>query len=112
MAGTRYLCHEIGGTLVVAAPAEVDITSAAELHAVLLDAISRRPPTVVLDMTRTRFCDSAAVNAMLRAHMRARIEGGELHLVVPADGPVPHMPIGAGDGNEPRPGTLADRRLL
>lgn len=39
-------------------------------------------------MTRTRFCDSAAVHALIAAHKRVLAEGGELRLVVPADGAV------------------------
>lgn len=39
-------------------------------------------------MTRTQFCDSAAVHALVAAHKHVLIEGGELRLVVPADGAV------------------------
>jgi anti-anti-sigma factor len=89
MPGTRYPRKMINGVPVVAAPAEVDITNAEELRRVLLDASGRGHPTVVLDMTRTRFCDSAGMNTMLSAHRRAQAQGGELRIVVPACGPVP-----------------------
>jgi len=39
-------------------------------------------------MTRTRFCDSAAVHALIAAHKRVLAEGGGLRLAVPADGAV------------------------
>jgi anti-anti-sigma regulatory factor len=39
-------------------------------------------------MTRTRFCDSSGLHALIRAHKRAVSEGGELRLAVPADGVV------------------------
>jgi anti-anti-sigma factor len=89
MPGTRYPRKMIGGLPVVAAPTEVDITNAEELRKVLLDTAGRGHPAVVLDMTYTRFCDSAGMNAMVRAHRRAQAEGGELRVVVPADGAVP-----------------------
>jgi anti-sigma B factor antagonist len=34
-------------------------------------------------MTRTRFCDSSGLHALLAAHKRAQAEGGELLLVMP-----------------------------
>jgi anti-anti-sigma regulatory factor len=42
-------------------------------------------------MTGTRFCDSSAIHALIAAHQRAQGEGGELRLVVPADGAVPRV---------------------
>ena len=39
--------------------------------------------TLVLDMTRTRFCDSAGIHTLLAVHQRAQSEGGELRLVIP-----------------------------
>ena len=37
---------------------------------------------VVVDMSRTRFCDSSGLNALVAADRRARAEGGEVRLVV------------------------------
>ena len=34
------------------------------------------------DLTRTRFCDSCGLHALLAAHKRAQAEGGELLLVI------------------------------
>lgn len=73
----------VNGVPVVRAPAEIDITAAYYLRAVLQQAGSRGHVTV-LDMTRTRLCDSAGLNLLLRAHKRALAEGGELRLVIPA----------------------------
>jgi anti-sigma B factor antagonist len=39
--------------------------------------------TLVLDMTKTRFCDSSGIHTLLAAHKRAQSEGGELRLVIP-----------------------------
>jgi anti-anti-sigma regulatory factor len=36
-----------------------------------------------VDMTRTRYCDSAGVSALVAAHKWALAEGGGLRLVIP-----------------------------
>jgi anti-sigma B factor antagonist len=84
----RYLRKMIDGVPVMATPAEIDVTTAEQLRAVLLAATENRYRTLVVDMTRTRFCDSAAVHALIAAHKRVFAEGGGLRLVVPADGAV------------------------
>jgi anti-sigma B factor antagonist len=86
--GIRYRRKMINGMPVVAAPAEIDIATEDQLRAVLLDSIGGGHPTVVMDMTHTQFCDSSGIHALLQAHQRALAEGGELRLVVPADGAV------------------------
>lgn len=91
MTEIRYLRRMIDGVPVVTAPAEIDVTSAEQLRAVLLDAASRGHVTVVVDMTRTWFCDSRGLDALLRAHEGALAEGGELRLVLPGDGPIPRI---------------------
>lgn len=35
-------------------------------------------------MSQTRFCDSSAVNVLVRAHRRAQAEGGDVVLVISA----------------------------
>ena len=40
------------------------------------------PGTLVVDLTRTRFCDSAGMHALVDAHKRARVEGGQVLLAV------------------------------
>jgi anti-sigma B factor antagonist len=70
----------LSGVRVVTAPEEIDITNAAGLRAALLEAAGSR--TLVVDMARTQFCDSAGLNVLVRAHKRARAEGGELLLVI------------------------------
>ena len=88
MTDIQYQRQVIDDTPVVAAPAEIDITTADQLHTVLLQAIRSAHPAIVVDLTRTRFCDSAGLHVLVRAHTRARAESGELRLVVPADGSV------------------------
>ena len=66
------------------APAETDVTTAEQLRTVLLYPAARGHATVVVDMARTWFCDSAGLTVLVRAHKRAVADGGELRLVIPA----------------------------
>jgi anti-sigma B factor antagonist len=72
----------IKGVPVVAAPEEVDINNAAELRTALLRAAARGHGALVVDMTRTQFCDTAGLHALLGAHKRAQAQGGRVLLVL------------------------------
>jgi len=80
----RFPVELVSGVPVVAAPEEIDITNAPDLRAALLEAAAGRPGTLVADMTRTRFCDSSGLHALLAAHKRVQADGGELLLVIPS----------------------------
>lgn len=71
------------GMPIVTGPAEIDISNAGELRAALLSAASGHP-TIVVDLSRTEFCDSSGLNVLVRAMKRAQASGGELRLVVSA----------------------------
>ena len=73
--------HSAGRIPVVAAPEEIDITTAYALRAALASA-ARRQATVVVDMTRTHACDATGLHVLVRAHRRALAQGGELRLVI------------------------------
>ena len=73
----------INGVPVVEAPEEIDICNAEQLRIVLLEAAGRGHATIVVDMTRTRFCDSSGFSVLVAAHQRALAEGGGLRLVIP-----------------------------
>ena len=75
----------INGVAVVSAPAEIDIANAEQLRTVLLEAGRPGNAKVVVDMTRTRYCDSAGFSALVAAHKWALAEGGGLRLIIPAD---------------------------
>jgi anti-sigma B factor antagonist len=64
------------------APEEIDIANAAGLRAALLEAAGPGSAMVVVDMSRTRFCDSAGLTALVEGDRRARAEGGEVRLVI------------------------------
>jgi anti-sigma B factor antagonist len=74
----------IQGVPVVAAPGELDITNAEALRSALLTAAAYGSGALVVDMTRTRFCDSSGLHTLIAAHKRAQAESRELLLVIPS----------------------------
>jgi anti-anti-sigma factor len=85
MPATGHPVQMTDGVPVITAPVEIDITTAAELEAVLSDWRTRGYATVVVDMTGTRFCDSAGLTELVQAHRQAVADGGGLRLVITAD---------------------------
>lgn len=77
----RCVIELVSGVPVVAAPDEIDMTNARELGSALLEAGADGPGTLVADMSRTQYCDSAGIHTLLAAHNRAQADGGELLLV-------------------------------
>ena len=88
MAEVRYPIEMVNGVPVVAAPAEIDISNAGWLDAVLREAAARGHARFVVDMTGTTFCASSGVGVLVQAHKRAVADGGELRLVIPASAAV------------------------
>jgi len=80
MHDVRFPIEVFSGVPVVAAPEEIDITSAPELRAALLEAAMRGDGTLVADLTRTRCCDASVLRVLLAVHKRATAEGGQLLL--------------------------------
>ncbi len=78
------LFEVVSGVPVVTAPEEIDITNAPELGSALLEAAAHGHGTLVVDMTRTQFCDSSGLHTLLAAHKRAQAEGGEVLLAIAA----------------------------
>ena len=74
----------ISGVPVVTAPEEIDITNAPELRSALMEAAAHGPGALVVDMTRTQFCDSSGLHTLLAAHKRAQAKGGELVVAISA----------------------------
>lgn len=60
-----------GQVAVVRMPAEIDATIADEMREALLSVLNLGARAVVIDMSRTSFCDSAGVSALIRAQRRA-----------------------------------------
>ena len=72
----------VGGVPVVAAPEEIDITNAEALRSALITAAASGTGPLVVDMTRTQFCDSSGPHALFAAHQRAQAEGREVLMVM------------------------------
>jgi anti-sigma B factor antagonist len=66
---------------VIAVPDEIDVSNAGRLQASLAEAACGHP-TVVVDMTGTKYCDSAGLHTLVHAHKRAVADGGGLLLAV------------------------------
>ena len=96
------------GVAVVTAPEEIDITNAEALRLALLSAAVQGHGTLVVDMTQTRFCDSAGLHTLLTAHKRATTEGGEVLLVIPSTAILRVFAITGADRMIPNFTTLAE----
>jgi anti-anti-sigma factor len=71
-----------GGAIVVALPAEIDITTCGDACAELMKAVARPGDLVIADMTATTFCDSSGIRVLLAAHDHAAAGGGALRVAV------------------------------
>jgi anti-sigma B factor antagonist len=91
-----------------ALPEEIDLTNAGGLRAALRQADANGPGTVVVDLTRTRFCDSAGMHALVDAHKRARAEGGQALLAVSGTAVLRILEITGIDRVLPRFGSVAE----
>jgi anti-sigma B factor antagonist len=69
-----------GSVAVVRTPAEVDVTNADEMREALLSVLNLGATAVIIDMTRTTFCDSAGVSALVRAPRRASASDARLRV--------------------------------
>jgi anti-sigma B factor antagonist len=65
-------------------PVEIDIANADQVRDNLLSVLDRGAATLIVDMGGTTFCDSAGLNALVRAHKRATANGSKMRLVVSA----------------------------
>jgi len=72
----------VSGVPVVVTPDAIDITNAGALRAALLDCYEHGHGRLVIDMSRTRFCDTAGLHALVGAHKHALAEGGEIRVVI------------------------------
>jgi anti-sigma B factor antagonist len=72
----------ISGVPIMTAPRELDMSNAPELESALRAAAPDGTGTLVIDMSLTTFCDSAALHTLLTARNRFRVGGGDLVLVI------------------------------
>jgi anti-anti-sigma factor len=72
----------IGRVAVVTLPVEIDVTNADAIREDLLFVLNQGAVLLVADMSRTTFCDSAGVSALVRTFRRAVASSSGLRLVV------------------------------
>ena len=110
MPDDKFPVEVVQGVPVVAAPEEIDITNAEALRAALSTAAAAADGhgTLVVDMTRTRFCDSSGLHTLIAAHKRAGAEGREVLLVIPSTAVLRVFALTAMDRVIPNFTTLAE----
>ena len=74
--------------VVIALPAEIDVTNAAGILDLITAACAPGVPVVIADLTGTSFCDSAGLNHLIQASHKAAANGTELRLAICPDGAV------------------------
>lgn len=68
--------------VVVALPAEIDVTNSGQVHEQLLEAMAPGVDTVIADLMATVFCDSSGVHAIMSAYESAMARNVSLRLAV------------------------------
>ena len=82
MSQERYPVLWIGQVAVVTLPEEIDVTNAETVREELLSVMNQGADLLVADMSKTNFCDSAGVSALVRTFRQASAGAGAMRLVV------------------------------
>ncbi len=72
----------IGQVAVVTLPAEIDVTNADTVREKLLSVLNQGAALLIADLSKTSFCDSAGVSALVRTFRRATTSAAAMRLVV------------------------------
>jgi anti-sigma B factor antagonist len=78
----RYPVLWIGQVAVVTLPAEIDVTIADAVRDELLAILNQGATLLIADLSKTEFCDSAGVSALVRTYRQASTSGRPMRLVV------------------------------
>jgi len=82
VSGEHYPVLWIGQAAVVTLPAEIDVTNAGTVQEELLSVMNQGATLLIADMSKTNFCDSAGVSALVRTFRRASGGAETMRLVV------------------------------
>lgn len=82
MSQERFPALWIGQVAVVTLPAEIDVTNADMIREDLLSVLNQGATLLVADLSKTTFCDSAGVSALVRTFRRASASAAGMRLVV------------------------------
>ena len=72
----------IGQVAVVTLPGEIDVNNADLVREDLLSVLNQGALLLVADLSKTTFCDSAGVSALVHTFRRATATAGSMRLVV------------------------------
>jgi anti-anti-sigma factor len=72
----------IGQVAVITLPGEIDVNNAEQVGEDLLSVLDHGATLLVADLSKTTFCDSAGVSALVRTFRRATDNGSSMRLVV------------------------------
>jgi anti-anti-sigma factor len=78
----RYPVLWIGQVAVVTLPAEIDVTNADTVREELLSVLNDGAVLLIADLSKTSFCDSAGVSALVRTFRQASASASAMRLVV------------------------------
>lgn len=81
--GSGFPVRRFGGCAVVGLPAEMDVLTAPAIAGELCAVLDSGAAGLIVDMSGAGFCDSACLDALMRAARRARGWGSWVRLVVP-----------------------------
>ena len=78
----RYPVLWIGQVAVITLPEEIDVTNADMVREELLSVMNQGATLLIADMSKTNFCDSAGVSALVRTFRRASGGAETMRMVV------------------------------
>jgi anti-sigma B factor antagonist len=77
----RYPVLWIGQVAVVTLPPEIDVTNADMVREELLSVLNQGATLLIADLSKTSFCDSAGVSALVRVFRRAATSESAMRMV-------------------------------
>ena len=102
------------GNTVADLPCDIDICNALALRARLVALLDDGIPSLIMDMTATRFCDCAGIRALVQVGQYAETLRTPVCVALPADGPARRVADLTGLSRELQVATgtaAAERRL-
>lgn len=82
MSQERFPVLWIGQVAVVTLPPEIDVTNAEMVREELLGVLNQGAALLIADLSKTSFCDSAGVSALVRVFRRAAASESAMRMVV------------------------------
>ncbi len=82
MSQERYPVLWIGQVAVVTLPTEIDVTNADMVQEELSSVLNQGAALLIADLSKTSFCDSAGVGALVHTFRRAATSASSMRLVV------------------------------